>query len=163
MRYYDDKEEDLNYVKNSKQSIGVDFYCDIRFIFCTACGSLLLSAAYNLRVYERKRRDGYGESARNYDYRLRHCRCDDACRRTAVCTFAKGTQIACVYQKERGAYPRNIVVRGAFGCLPCGSRHLFLDRVLCSVCVYLLGHCLRVTKNVIEEATAIKAENDFTI
>jgi len=26
-----------------------------------------------------------------------------------------------------------------------------------------LGLCLRVTKNVIEEATAIKAENDFTI
>ncbi len=29
-------------------------------------------------------------------------------------------------------------------------------------CVFL-GICLRVTKNVIEEATAIKAENDFTI
>ena len=29
-------------------------------------------------------------------------------------------------------------------------------------CVFL-GLCLRVTKNVIEEATAIKAENDFTI
>lgn len=29
-------------------------------------------------------------------------------------------------------------------------------------CIFL-GICLRVTKNVIEEATAIKAENDFTI
>jgi len=29
-------------------------------------------------------------------------------------------------------------------------------------CIFL-GLCLRVTKNVIEEATAIKAENDFTI
>lgn len=51
----------------------------------------------------------------------------------------------------------------AIGVLFCVIGLYFILAVLAGCAALFLGLCLRVVKNVVEEATAIKAENDLTV